>query len=58
MLVEVRIPAGQARFGFGFEEVSVRKGDFALTLAAALSTFAATTSTSRLLRLAVSQIDP
>jgi len=36
MLVEVRIPAGQARFGFGFEEVSVRKGDFALTLAAAL----------------------
>lgn len=36
MLVEVRIPAGQARFGFGFEEVSVRRGDFALTLTAAL----------------------
>lgn len=36
MLVEVRIPVGQARLGHGFEEVSVRKGDYALTLVASL----------------------
>lgn len=36
MLVEVRIPVGQARLGHGFEEVSVRQGDYALTLTAAL----------------------
>lgn len=36
MLVEVRIPVGQARLGHGFEEVSVRRGDYALTLVAAL----------------------
>lgn len=36
MLIEVRIPVGQARLGHGFEEVSVRRGDYALTLAAAL----------------------
>lgn len=36
LLVEVRIPVTNSRMGSAFEEVSARKGDFALTLVAAL----------------------
>lgn len=36
LLVEVRIPVSAASVGYSFQEVSIRKGDFALTLVASL----------------------
>ncbi|MDB5841473.1 MAG: hypothetical protein JWQ23_3425 [Herminiimonas sp.] len=36
LLVEVRIPIPASRVGYAFEEVSIRKGDFAMTLVATL----------------------
>jgi carbon-monoxide dehydrogenase medium subunit len=36
LLVEVRIPVLDPQAGYGFQEMSVRKGDFALTLVASL----------------------
>jgi carbon-monoxide dehydrogenase medium subunit len=34
MLTEVRVPVGQSKSGFGFEEISVRQGDYAIALVA------------------------
>jgi len=34
MLTEVRVPLPETKFGYGFEEVSVRQGDYAMALAA------------------------
>jgi carbon-monoxide dehydrogenase medium subunit len=36
LLVEVRIPVQASRWGYSFQEVSVRQGDFAMTLVASL----------------------
>jgi carbon-monoxide dehydrogenase medium subunit len=36
MLVEVRIPVAAANTGYAFQEVSIRQGDFAMTLVASL----------------------
>jgi carbon-monoxide dehydrogenase medium subunit len=36
ILVEVRIPVRSAQWGYSFQEVSVRQGDFAMTLVASL----------------------